>query len=648
MSYRSNNSSKNGPYINTGQMSPNKYQQSPTNSSSGMGNYSPPFQNSRVNQGNYQGMNQGVASPSMTGINPAINQGKVKYLPFQPPRISSHGKYYPGNHGSPSTNMMNSQSQSPVMMNNNDNRALEIEISKLQEKLKEAVKINNMATIQINKLKEKVADYDELKINYKAIKKENNELHEKMESQQINFTNKNALIEQKLEESKENLMSLLGVKLELDQSKKNVESLKHALVKSSEKMKDLQENLNQVQQEKEVKEKEIEQLKEEIKNREENLEGQIQQQSNEKEQEINFYKQEIEEYKNEIQDYVSKIKEYEGTIKEQEDQIEVYKLSEGDLTNLKKEFDENMAQFEIKDKSIEEKTKQLCECIAENEYLKKIISEKEKEAVESDYLKGVLDKKESEINDMIKKNEELDSVNKELMKTLEEEKKKTQEKVESLEKQNEELKRENDEHNKAIESCRSDAEKNLKEMENMEKALTEAQEKLDEEKKAVLSIQTEYNNCQGMYNQAMEAIKKLEDTQSLLQKQLEGSKIKSDEMTKNYEESQNIIQQKANEKQILAQQNEIYMAAKDEELRKMKDEFVDTIENLKSQYVEVKVYNDFLRKEIRKLKGIPENILIEEVNTEEIDANKDLYKQIESQRIQIENLKEQLELSLKL
>jgi chromosome segregation ATPase len=185
-------------------------------------------------------------------------------------------------------------------------------------------------------------------------------------------------------------------------------------------------------------------------------------------------------------------------------------------------------------------------------------------------------------------------------------------------------------------------------MENMEKTLSRTKEQLEKEKKAVLSIQSEYNNCQGMYNQAMLAIEKLEDTQTLLQKQLEGSKMKSDVMAKNYKESQTILQQKDTEKQQLTQQTEESMAAKEEEIRKMKDEFVETIEGLKSQYLEVKVYNDFLRKEIRKLKGIPEDILTEEMESETLQTNKELYKQIENQRIQIENLKEQLELSLNL
>ncbi|ORX58492.1 hypothetical protein BCR36DRAFT_112995 [Piromyces finnis] len=650
--------------MNYGKFSP-QFQPINTNlrmNNGGQNNYS-------NNQGNQHMMNQGMnpnMSPVLNGMNPSMspimnganpnmgqmmngaNSGnqnkKTNFVPFQPPRVSSQGKFHPVNPASFSPT--NFQNQPPIV--NNNNKAMEIEISKLQEKLKEAVKINKMATVQINKLNEKVKGFDELKQKYESAKKENNELLEKMEAQQINFTTKNSFIEQKLEESKENLMSLLDVKLKLDQSKNDVESLKKTLKKNNGKMKELTANIEKIQQEKEDYKKEVEQLKEEIKQKEDEYSQNLEQQTISKEQEINNYQQEIEEYKLKIKEYQSSIQSLENTIKEQEDQIEVYKISEGDLTNLKKEFDQNLAQFEIKDKSIEEKTKQLNESIAENENLKKIVAEKEKEAVEYDYLKGVLEKKENEMNEIIKKNEDLEASNKNLSKTLEEEKKSLQEKIEFLEKANEELKKQNDENNITIKNCRSDNERQQIEMKNIENALSEAQEKLSIEKKTVISIQSEYNNCQSMYNQAMEAIKRLEDTQSLLQKQLEDNKMKRDEMTKNFEESQNILEQKANEEQILTQQNEENIAAKDVELRQIKEEFEGAMESIKSQYLEVKIYNDFLRKEIRKLKGIPENILIDEVNTEEIEANKDLYKQIENQRIQIENLKEQLEISLNL
>jgi len=87
-----------------------------------------------------------------------------------------------------------------------------------------------------------VAKYDEIKDKYESIKKENNELQEKLESQQLDFANKNALNEKNLEEYRENLIKLSDTQMELDQSKKDIESLKGALVKSKDKMTLLQEN----------------------------------------------------------------------------------------------------------------------------------------------------------------------------------------------------------------------------------------------------------------------------------------------------------------------------------------------------------------------------------------------------------------------
>jgi hypothetical protein len=444
----------------------------------------------------------------------------------------------------------------------------------------------------------------------------------------------------------------MDIKIELDRSKNDNESLKEELKNNIQELNELKENMSQVQKEKEEKEKEIEELKIEMKKNTDDHEQKLEQQRSVNDQALNACQDEIEDYKRQIQNHLTKIKSLEDLLKEQEEQIEVYKISEGDLSNLKKEFSENLAQFEIKD---EEKTRQLNESLAEIEDLRKIIIEKDeiinsykKNAVENDYLKGILEKKDAEMNDMIKKNEDLEASKQNLLNDFEKEKKTIQEKIDVLERENEALQLQNIEHDQTIKLCRNDTEKKIKEMENMEKTLSRTKEQLEKEKKAVLSIQSEYNNCQGMYNQAMLAIEKLEDTQTLLQKQLEGSKMKSDVMAKNYKESQTILQQKDTEKQQLTQQTEESMAAKEEEIRKMKDEFVETIEGLKSQYLEVKVYNDFLRKEIRKLKGIPEDILTEEMESETLQTNKELYKQIENQRIQIENLKEQLELSLNL
>jgi len=149
MSYRNsisgkngNNSNNNPPYISTsqGQMSPNKFQPSPTSSGMNYGNYSPQFQgvnpNVRMNGGNYQGqispshqmMNQGRTSPvnqgnqglnpnmspQMSGVNP---NNQKSFVPFQPPRVSSYGlsspnKYYK-NSASPSPSPTNFPSHSP-------------------------------------------------------------------------------------------------------------------------------------------------------------------------------------------------------------------------------------------------------------------------------------------------------------------------------------------------------------------------------------------------------------------------------------------------------------------------------------------------------------------------------------------------------
>jgi hypothetical protein len=637
------NSNSQNPYMNNGTIYSNSF--SPTNNGNGSVNNSPPT------------MKKGRTSQGST-------PPKVKFLPFQPPRVSSQGKGHPttsfpnintkvnspkiNNQNSPSNYQNMSNKSSPLSFGQNKDS----EIIRLQEKLKEALKLNNMATIQINKLNQQVTDYEELKEKYESTKKENTELLEKMETQQKAFTSKNASIEKRLEESKANLISIMDIKIELDRSKNDNESLKEELKNNIQELNELKENMSQVQKEKEEKEKEIEELKIEMKKNTDDHEQKLEQQRSVNDQALNACQDEIEDYKRQIQNHLTKIKSLEDLLKEQEEQIEVYKISEGDLSNLKKEFSENLAQFEIKD---EEKTRQLNESLAEIEDLRKIIIEKDeiinsykKNAVENDYLKGILEKKDAEMNDMIKKNEDLEASKQNLLNDFEKEKKTIQEKIDVLERENEALQLQNIEHDQTIKLCRNDTEKKIKEMENMEKTLSRTKEQLEKEKKAVLSIQSEYNNCQGMYNQAMLAIEKLEDTQTLLQKQLEGSKMKSDVMAKNYKESQTILQQKDTEKQQLTQQTEESMAAKEEEIRKMKDEFVETIEGLKSQYLEVKVYNDFLRKEIRKLKGIPEDILTEEMESETLQTNKELYKQIENQRIQIENLKEQLELSLNL
>jgi len=507
-----------------------------------------------------------------------------------------------------------------------------------------------MATDQINKLNERVSEYDQLKNNYETMRKENNELQEKLESQQMDFVNKNALNEKNLEEYRENLIQLSDTRMQLDQAKKDIASLKNTLVNFKNNMIRLRETKNTLQQENEGKDREIERLKEEMQQKENSFVQQLEQCQIERNQADQYYQQEIENYKAQIQQYIAKINSCETLIKEQEDQIQVFKISESNnnVTNLRNEFDQDLVQFfEIKDRNIEEKKKQLNESFLENERLRKIIAEKEKEAVECDYLKGVLEKKQLELTELQRVKGELETVNQELLNSLAEEKRLSQEKIATLKEMNEELRQQNSENDRAIQDCRQDVEKKVKEIETMEKALTDTQKQLDKEKNSVISIQSEYNNCQNMYQQAMVAIKKLEDTQTLLQQQLEGSKLKNDEIFKNYKESQDIIKQNSDEKKLLTQQKEESLAEKEEELRYMKKAFIDAIETLQAQYVELKVYNDFLRKEIRKLKGIPENILMNEVDTTELDATKNLYKKIENQRIQIENLQQQLELSLK-
>ncbi|ORX84163.1 hypothetical protein BCR32DRAFT_242778 [Anaeromyces robustus] len=115
------NSNNNSPY-SSGQMSPNYY----SNSNSPM-NYGSPYQgrkNLGVNQGMNSGMNQGMNQGMNSGMNQGMNQGmnlgmnqvknqgsqKYKFLPYQPPRVSSQQKNHTSSNNTPSVSPTSSYS----------------------------------------------------------------------------------------------------------------------------------------------------------------------------------------------------------------------------------------------------------------------------------------------------------------------------------------------------------------------------------------------------------------------------------------------------------------------------------------------------------------------------------------------------------